>query len=106
MRLKICNIIFLILAIASAIIETFFLVNNYSRDGLFYYILGILCMLFSIFGLVIPKKTYTIIWRLLSGLMSDDYDYDLGVYRMPKCVFGTSIASICFQIFALLLTIL
>ena len=104
MKLKIINIIFGILALTITVTETIIYVQNCLNDALVFYIVGIVCLLFSILGLLFPKTTFDICFRLFCG--DNNYDYEKSYHTMPKVILGLSISCICFQIIALLVTIL
>lgn len=104
MKLKISTIVISVLDIFIALVELF-LMLKFSDDALVFYIIGAICLLFALIGLIAPKFTFDVCWRFFSKFSEFDFDYDGGYRRLPKVLFGLSISSLIFQIISLLITI-
>ncbi len=86
MKLKISTIVISVLDILIALVELFLMIKL-SDDALVFYIIGVICLLSALSGLIAPKFTFNVSWRFFSKFSEFDFDYDGGYRRLPKVLF-------------------
>jgi len=106
LKLKISSIAISVVDLLIALVELYFLILKFSKDAVVFYIMGSMCLLYALSGLIAPKFTYNACWKFCSKFSEFDSDYDSGYRCLPKVLFGLSITSLIFQIISLLFTII
>ena len=84
---KTIKIVLTLLFISLLIFSIKQIVFNFSDDGLFFVILAFVLFVMHLFAWIAPKTFFDLCWKI-TGLLSDNFDYDTSFSRLELCDIG------------------
>ena len=90
---KILKILLTIIFIVILIFAITKLINNFLNDSLLFVVLAFTLFAMHLFAWIAPRTFFNLCWKI-TGILSDNFDYDTSYSKLELCDIGLLITSI------------